>query len=237
MIILPAIDIRNGKAVRLFQGDFSKEEQVADSPLETAISFQQAGAQWLHMVDLDGALAGELVNSRLVLEIAQKTHLQVEVGGGIRSMTDIAYYLERGIDRVILGSIALKSSALVREAVQAYGDKIAVGIDARGGMVAAEGWVKNSTVDYIELARRMEDAGVASIIFTDIERDGTLSGPNIPQLEALNSSVGCNVIASGGIHTREDITALKENDLYGAICGKSLYKGTLDLKDAISLAE
>lgn len=237
MIILPAIDIKNGTCVRLFKGDFAQMEKVAEDPIETALSFQKAGAEWIHMIDLDGALEGRLVNNEIFIEAAKVTGLNIEVGGGLRKVEDIEYYLTHGISRVILGSIALKDAAFVKDAVKEYGAHIAVGIDARNGMVAAEGWVKNSKVDYIELARRMEDAGVRCIIFTDIERDGTLSGPNIPQLEALNTSVDCNVIASGGINDVNDIVKLKEYNLYGTICGKSIYKGTLNLSEAIQASK
>lgn len=237
MIILPAIDIKGGTCVRLYKGEMSTAEKVAESPVETALSFKAAGAQWLHMVDLDGAVAGEKVNSDIFLTVARESGMKVELGGGIRTMQDIEFYLNKGIERVILGSIALKAPALVREAVKEYGSRIAVGIDARDGKVAAEGWVQDSEVDYIELARRMEDSGVKCIIFTDICRDGTLEGPNNPQLNALNSAVSCDVIASGGIANIDDIKRLNADELYGAICGKSIYKGTLDLKQAIEACQ
>ena len=195
MIILPAIDIKSGTCVRLYKGDMETAEKVAEDPIDTAMAFRQAGAEWIHMVDLDGAVAGERVNSEIFISVAQACGLKIEVGGGVRTMTDVEYYLNHGIERVILGSIALKAPLFVREAVKAFGSRIAVGIDARDGKVAAEGWVQDSSVDYIELARRMEDSGVKCIIFTDIHRDGTLSGPNHAQLNALNSAVGCDIIA------------------------------------------
>lgn len=233
MIILPAIDIKSGTCVRLYKGDMETAEKVADDPIETAMVFRQAGAEWIHMVDLDGAVAGERVNSEIFTSVAQTSGLKIEVGGGVRTMADVEYYLNHGIERVILGSIALKAPLLVREAVKEFGGRIAVGIDARDGKVAAEGWVQDSCVDYIELARRMEDSGVKCIIFTDIHRDGTLLGPNHAQLNALNSAVGCDIIASGGISNLEDIQKLHQDKLYGAICGKSIYKGTLNLAQAI----
>lgn len=237
MLIFPAIDIKGGTCVRLYKGDMASAEQVADSYLDTAAAFKAAGAKWIHMVDLDGACAGERKNTHIFTEVAEKSGLQVEVGGGIRTMQDIEYYLSRGISRVVIGSAAVKNPKLVREACKLYGDKIAVGIDARGGFVATEGWVETGTVDYITLAKEMEQAGVRTVIFTDIDRDGMLSGPNLTQLQALNEAVSCNVVASGGIKDRNDIKALAALNLYGAICGRSIYKGTLDLQEAIALAQ
>ncbi|MGI6730491.1 MAG: 1-(5-phosphoribosyl)-5-[(5-phosphoribosylamino)methylideneamino]imidazole-4-carboxamide isomerase [Anaerovoracaceae bacterium] len=233
MIILPAIDIKNGQCVRLTKGDFATVEKVAEDPLETALEFQRQGAKWLHMVDLDGAVEGELINREIFLNVAKKTDLKVELGGGIRSMESIHFYLENGISRVILGSAAVSNPKLVEEAVAKYGDKIAVGIDARNEMVSASGWLDDSNIHYIDLARKMEEVGVNYIIFTDISKDGTLSGPNLEQLSRINKAVDCNIIASGGIHVIDDIIALNEMELYGAICGKSIYKGTLSLKEAI----
>ena len=237
MIILPAIDIKGGTCVRLYKGDMASAEQVADSYLDTAAAFKAAGAKWIHMVDLDGACAGERKNTHIFTEVAEQSGLQVEVGGGIRTLQDIEYYLSRGLSRVVIGSAAVKNPKLVREACKLYGEKIAVGIDARGGFVATEGWVETGTVDYITLAKEMEQAGVRTVIFTDIDRDGMLSGPNLTQLQALNEAVSCNVVASGGIKDIHDIKALAELNLYGAICGRSIYKGTLDLKEAIALAQ
>lgn len=237
MIILPAIDIRGGQCVRLYKGDFATAEKVAEDPLATAQSFAQAGAAWLHTVDLDGAVEGRPVNKAVFEQIVRHTPLKVEVGGGIRNMDTIAAYLDAGVSRVILGSAALSDPALVAEAIELYGsDAIAVGIDAREGMVQAQGWLAASTVHYIDLARAMTEIGVETIIFTDISRDGTLSGPNLEQLTALQQAVGGQIIASGGIRDLEDIKALRAAGLYGAICGKSLYKGTLDLAQAIQAA-
>lgn len=233
MLIFPAIDIQNGECVRLYQGDFATAQKVAENPLETALAFCEAGASWIHMVDLDGAVQGTRVNSPVFLEIAAKSGLFVELGGGIRTMQDIAYYIDNGISRVILGSVALKNAELVREAVRVFGENIAVGIDARDGIVMAEGWVEGSGVGFLDLARRMEQAGVKTLIYTDISRDGMLQGPNLEQLSQFNKAVSCEVIASGGVTTLEDVTALRDAGLYGAICGRSLYAGTLNLRDAI----
>lgn len=233
MIILPAIDIKDGQCVRLTKGDFATVEKVAEDALETARSFQKAGAEWIHMVDLDGAKEGSLKNSEVFLQVAENTGLKVEIGGGIRTMESIDFYLQQGISRVIIGSAAITNQTFVKEAVQKYGDRIAVGIDARNGMVSGDGWLKDSEITYLDLAKSMEAIGVKSIIFTDISKDGTLSGPNLDQLFKINEAVSCDMIASGGIHTMKDIIALKEMGLYGTICGKSIYKGTLSLEEAV----
>ena len=240
MIILPAIDIKDGSCVRLFKGDFSTVEKVASDYLETAKGFESAGASWIHMVDLDGAKEGRPVNTKIYTDVAEKTHLKVELGGGIRSLETIDAYLKMGITRVILGSVALKNPHLVSKAVEKFGsEKIVVGIDAMNGMVATEGWLETSDVNYIDLANKMIEVGVKYFIFTDISKDGTLSGINKEQLSALSEGTKgrCRIIASGGVHTMEDIIACKEMGLYGTICGKSIYKGTLDLAEAIAYAE
>ncbi|MCH5199450.1 MAG: 1-(5-phosphoribosyl)-5-[(5-phosphoribosylamino)methylideneamino]imidazole-4-carboxamide isomerase [Oscillospiraceae bacterium] len=239
MIILPAIDIKDGTCVRLYKGDFATAEKVADNYMQTAKGFASDGAKWIHMVDLDGAKNGTPVNSDIFIDVAKNTCLKVELGGGIRNIDAVEYYISNGISRVILGSIALKNSQIVMEAVKEYGDRIAVGIDSKNGMVAAEGWLEASEVDYIQLALQMIAAGVKNIIFTDISKDGTLSGVNLEQLSALKTATygKCNIIASGGVHTIADITACKKLDLYGVICGKSIYSGTLDLKEAIKVGE
>ena len=237
MLIFPAIDIKNGTCVRLYQGEMSTAEQVANSALEAAGAFNAAGASWVHMVDLDGAVEGVRKNTGIFLEVVQESGLKVEVGGGIRTMADIAFYLENGISRVILGSIALRDALLVRQAVAEFGGQIAVGIDARDGMVAAEGWVETSAVSDVELAKRMEDAGVQCLICTDIARDGMLSGPNLGQLTRIQRAVKCDIVASGGVTNLSDIAALRDCGLYGAICGRSIYKGTLSLREAIQIAD
>ncbi len=240
MIIFPAIDIKDGNCVRLFKGDFSTVEKVASDYLETAKDFETAGASWIHMVDLDGAKEGRPVNTKIYTDVAEKTDLKVELGGGIRNLETIREYLDMGISRVILGSAALKDPKLVSDAVDKFGsEKIVVGIDAVNGMVATEGWLETSNVGYIELAEKMISVGVKYFIFTDISKDGTLSGVNVEQLKALSdATVGrANIVASGGVHTIADIIACKEMGLYGTICGKSIYKGTLDLREAVRYAE
>ncbi len=237
MIIFPAIDIMDGKPVRLLRGDFATAEQVAEDVLTTAKQFARVGCTWVHMVDLDGSLQKKPVNADPILQVVEHTPMKVEVGGGIRTMEDIAFYLDRGVDRVILGSVALKNPELVRQAVDAYGDKIAVGIDAKQGMVATEGWTEDSKMDFIDLAKAMEKMGVATIIYTDIGRDGTLSGPDVQGLDRLNKAVGCNVIASGGVTTITDILVMKDKKMYGTICGKCIYKKTLDLREAVGICK
>ena len=235
MIVFPAIDIMGGKPVRLYKGDFSTAHQVASDALETALDFVRSGAEWIHMVDLDGSLKKERVNSDTFITVAKETPLKVEVGGGIRTMADIDFYVNNGISRVILGSVALKNPGLVQEAVREFGDRIAVGIDAKHGYVATEGWTEGSDVYFTDLAKRMEDIGVKTIIFTDISKDGTLSGPNVKQLVQINNAVSCDITASGGVTDLNDIITLRNKGLYGAICGKSLYDGTLALMDAIGV--
>lgn len=236
MIILPAIDVKDKTCVRLVQGDYSTAHKVAEDPLKTAENFALQGARWIHMVDLDGAKAACPVNEEIFLKVAKESGLHTEVGGGIRSMETIEWYLTRGISRVILGSAAIKNPVLVGEAVRIFGSQIAVGIDARDGAPAAEGWLERSSLSYLELAKKMEQAGVKTIIYTDISKDGTLQGVNLEQLAKLNETVSCNIIASGGVRSIEDIEGCKKLGLYGCICGKAVYAGSLDLREAIEKA-
>lgn len=235
MIIFPAIDIQEGQCVRLVKGDFSTVEKVAADPLETAISFEALGAQWLHMVDLDGARLGKPVNQEIFAEIAQRTHLKVQLGGGIRDFETIEAYIQAGIQRIVLGTAAIRNPQLVKEAVSRYPGQIAVGIDAMHEKVMVSGWLESGDDHYLSLAKAMEKVGVDTLIFTDISKDGTLSGPNFQQLKALQEAVSCQIIASGGIRHLEHLCTLQEMGLYGAICGKSIYKGTLDLAEAINM--
>jgi len=237
MIILPAIDIKDGNCVRLFKGDYRTVQKVAENYMDTARSFEEAGAKWIHMVDLDGAKDASQQNKEIFISVAKSTGLKVEVGGGIRSLDTVEMYLKNGISRVIIGSAAVKNPALVKDAVKEYGDRIAVGIDARGGYVATEGWLESSDVYFTDLAKAMSDVGVKYIIFTDISKDGTLSGVNTAQLDEINRACSANIIASGGVHTIDDIIACRRLGLYGTICGKSIYSGTLDLEQAIEEAE
>lgn len=237
MIILPAVDIMGGRPVRLYKGEFSTASQVAEDALETAVRFERDGAEWIHMVDLDGSLKKERVNAEIFINVAKNTSLKVELGGGIRSLEDVEFYIKSGIARVILGSAALKDPQLVKDAVARFGDRIAVGIDAKNGYAAAEGWTETSNVYFTDLAKQMESMDVKTIIFTDISKDGTLSGPNIAQLKEINNAVSCNIIASGGINDINDIKELKQEQMYGAICGKSIYSGSLSLKEALEVCE
>lgn len=237
MILLPAIDIKDGNCVRLFRGDYATAHKVAEDPLQTACAFRAAGAEWVHMVDLDGAKDAAPKNRDIFLACVAKSGAKIEVGGGIRSMQTVEDYLQNGISRVILGSAALKDPGFVQEAAQKYGEQIAVGIDARGEMVAAEGWLSTSSVHYIELAKKMEQLGVHTLIFTDISKDGMLQGPNLEQLAALQNAVSCHVIASGGVSTLEDIRACRQIGMHGAICGKAIYTGALDLREALAAAK
>lgn len=233
MIILPAIDILDGKAVRLYQGDYATAERVALDPVEAAREFQEAGAKYLHVVDLSGAKSGKTDGYETVKKIADAVNMKIEVGGGIRSIDTVKMYLEGGIDRVILGSAAVNDKNMLIKAVELYGDRIIVGIDARNGKVSVSGWTSDSDIDYIDMAKECENIGVKNIIFTDISRDGSLKGPNTQMLKALSDSVSCDITASGGIKELDDIKTLKEMGLYGAICGKSLYSGTLSLSEAL----
>lgn len=237
MVILPAIDIKDGNCVRLFKGDYGTVEKVAESYMDTAHSFEAAGSEWIHMVDLDGAKDATQQNKDIFLDVAKNTGLKVEVGGGIRTLDTVEMYLSGGISRVIIGSAAVKNPQLVKDAVREYGERIAVGIDAKNGYVATEGWLETSDVYFTELAKAMSDIGVKYMIFTDISKDGTLSGVNAQQLKEINECCAAYIIASGGVHTIEDIRICKELGLYGTICGKSIYSGSLDLKEAVELAK
>lgn len=237
MIILPAIDLLDGKCVRLYKGDYNKDEVVAKDALKTALSFKESGAAWLHMVDLNGAKDGGNANFSIIKQVAAGSGLKVETGGGIRDLTAIEKHLNAGVSRVILGSAALKNPGLVKEAVKQFsGESVAVGIDAKSGFVMTEGWLKSSKVHYLDLAAAMADMGVKYIIYTDIDKDGTLEGANLQQLKELSQKVNVNIIASGGVKDIGDIKAIKALNLYGAICGQSIYKGTLSLTEAISVA-
>ncbi|MGI6202582.1 MAG: 1-(5-phosphoribosyl)-5-[(5-phosphoribosylamino)methylideneamino]imidazole-4-carboxamide isomerase [Eubacteriales bacterium] len=233
MIVIPAIDILGGRCVRLKKGDYATAGEVAGDALETARSFAAAGAEYIHMVDLDGAKAGRRVNHELIAHVIAGCGVPVEVGGGVRTLEDIDWYISRGAGRVILGSAAYRDPELVKKAAARYGDKIAVGVDARGGRVAVEGWTETSDKDYITFAREIEAAGVRFAIVTDIERDGMLSGANTAMLAELKKATNLNLIASGGVRDMADIRALASLGIYGAIAGKSIYQGTLDLKEAV----
>ena len=236
MILYPAIDLKDGQAVRLLRGDMEKATVFNDDPAAQARAFVDAGCDWLHLVDLNGAFAGTPVNGAAVEAIlAACPGTPAQLGGGIRDMGTIAAWLEKGLARVILGTVAVEDPALVREAAAAFPGQVAVGIDARGGRVATKGWAEETEVEATDLARRFEDAGIAAIIYTDIDRDGAMGGPNVAATEALARAVSIPVIASGGVSRLEDLTALKATGVIaGAISGRALYDGALDLGAALA---
>ncbi|MBQ1867991.1 1-(5-phosphoribosyl)-5-[(5-phosphoribosylamino)methylideneamino]imidazole-4-carboxamide isomerase [Selenomonas sp.] len=239
MLIFPAIDIRGGKCVRLFKGDFAQETVFSDKPAEMAKKWEEQGAQFLHLVDLDGALAGKSCNLETVKDILVAVTIPVELGGGIRTLENIDEVLALGVRRVILGSVAVRNPELVKEACAKYGDRIVVGIDAKDGIVAVDGWGVSGDVEVTALAKEMKKAGVKTIIYTDISRDGTLEGVNVEATAKLARESGVNIVASGGVKSTADIEALKpyERDgIEGVIVGKSIYMGTLDLQQAIEIA-
>ncbi len=233
MHILPAIDLKDGQVVRLYKGDFGTVHQVAQDPLETAQAFVQAGARWIHMVDLDGARDGVRQNSEIVRRVAEASGLQVELGGGIRTMEDLEAVFALGVRRAVIGSAAVSRPELVREAVRRFGEQIAVGIDTQNGRVKTAGWVEDSGLDFLAFAKQMEAMGVKTIIFTDIDTDGALSGPSFGRLEALQKEVSCQIVASGGVSCNEDLVRLHEMGLYGAIVGKAYYTGQVNLAEAV----
>lgn len=233
MLLFPAIDLKDGRVVRLHKGDFATVHQVADDPLAVARDFYAAGARHLHMVDLDGAKDGQRKNSAVVQSLAG-SGLKIELGGGIRTMADVEAVFALGVWRVVIGSAAVSDPDFVRAAVERYGgDRVAVGIDTQNGRVKTAGWVDDSGLDYLDFARSMEKLGVTNLIFTDIDTDGMLSGPSYDRLAQLQSAVNCRITASGGVAVNEDICRLAQMGLYGAIIGKAYYAGTLDLAQAV----
>lgn len=240
MILYPAIDLKDGQCVRLKLGDMAQATVFNDNPAAQAKAFEAQGFTWLHLVDLNGAFAGQPVNGAAVEDILDAVSIPVQLGGGIRNLGQIEDWLAYGVARVILGTIALREPDVVREAAREFPGRIAVGIDARGGRVAVEGWAETSDIAAADLARRFEDAGVAAIVFTDIDRDGLLKGLNIDQTLALARGVNIPVIASGGLASIEDVKRLLEPDcaiLDGAISGRALYDGRLDALEALSLIQ
>jgi phosphoribosylformimino-5-aminoimidazole carboxamide ribotide isomerase len=235
LTIYPAIDMRGGNCVRLLQGDYDKETIYGDSPFDMAQTFAADGAEWIHMVDLDGAKDGKRINDRFVIEAAQQLKVKVQIGGGIRSEEDILHYLENGITRVIIGSIAVSNPEFAIEMIKKYGEKIVVGIDAKNGYVATHGWLTTSEVKAVDLSKRFADAGAGTFIFTDIATDGTLSGPNIAAVCEMAEVTGKTVIASGGVSSLADLSALNAEGVKGAIVGKALYENRFTLKEALAI--
>ncbi|MCB6364847.1 1-(5-phosphoribosyl)-5-[(5-phosphoribosylamino)methylideneamino]imidazole-4-carboxamide isomerase [Intestinibacillus massiliensis] len=237
MRILPAIDLKDGKCVRLKKGDYATAEKVAEDAVETAKAFLAAGAELIHMVDLDGAKDGTHANYDVVRRVIAETGAAVELGGGVRSLDDVQHVLALGVRRVIIGSAAVRNPDLVEEAVRQYGARIAVGVDALSGTVRTDGWLEDSGEDFLSFAKLMEGFGVQTIIFTDISKDGMLAGPNFDQLSALRRAVSCGIVASGGVSTLEDVRRLKAAGIDEAIAGKAVYTGALDLAAAIREAK
>lgn len=237
MIVIPAIDIINGKAVRLYQGDYNKKTQVAEDILKTAKSFEEAGAKYVHLVDLDGAKKGEIVNGNIIIKVASSLNIPVEVGGGIRNYEAAKYLINNGVSRVILGTSAIEDEELMTKLIEEFGDKIAVGIDCKDGYLCGRGWLEESSLYYTDFAKRLEKMGVKNIIVTDISKDGTLDGPNIEMLSKLREEVAMNITASGGIRDMNNIKQLNSMNIYACITGKAIYSNTLSLKEAIDFTE
>ncbi len=235
MIIYPAIDIRGGKAVRLIEGDYNRETVFDADPLDAAQRWQSDGAEWVHIVDLDGARDGVRANAELIARIRAEISVSIQLGGGMRGMTDIEAAMKLGIDRIVIGSAAVSNPQLVTEAVAHYGDRIAVGLDARDGMLATHGWTEQSDVSAIDAGRRFADVGGQHIVFTDIGRDGKLEGPNIPALTQMIQRVDTNIIASGGVGSLDDLDAIKAAGAAGVIIGAALYHKRITLSDALAI--
>lgn len=236
MIIFPAIDIIGGQCVRLVRGDYATAAKVAEDPLETAKKFEAAGAEWIHMVDLDGAKAGYPVNTEIYQNIAQNTGLKVEVGGGIRTLETAEKYLSAGVRRVIFGTAAVTDPELCQEAAQAFGEKAAVGVDLRDGMVAIRGWTEKSQFTFESFCDRIREAGICTLIVTDISRDGAMKGANLSLYRTLSAQCDMRIIASGGVSTLDDVRSLRDMGVYGAIIGKAYYTGAIDLSEALRTA-
>lgn len=234
--IYPAIDMRGGKCVRLLQGDYDKETIYADNPFEMAQTFATNGAEWIHMVDLDGAKDGKRVNDAFVIRAAKELGVKVQIGGGIRTEEDIAHYLDNGVNRVIIGSVAVSDPEFAIEMIRKYGEKIVIGIDAKNGYVATHGWLDTSTVKATDLGKRFAEAGAETFIFTDIATDGTLAGPNVEAIVEMAVQTGKGVIASGGVSQLADLSKLlsyEDKGVSGAIVGKALYENRFTLVEAL----
>ena len=236
MILFPAIDILDGKVVRLLKGDYNQVTVYSERPWEFAQDFVSKGCSAIHIVDLDGAKTGDTVNIKTVEKIAQTKGLYSEIGGGIRSMETVERYLEAGISRVILGTAALKDPAFLKEAIRKYDDRIAVGVDLKDGYVSVKGWIETSDKEGFEFMKELEDIGVSTVIVTDISRDGAMKGTNLELYRRISTETGMKVTASGGISTLDDLKALRAMDIYGAIIGKAYYTGAIRLEDALEVA-
>jgi phosphoribosylformimino-5-aminoimidazole carboxamide ribotide isomerase len=235
-IIYPAIDMRGGNCVRLIQGDYEKETVYGNSPFDMAKNFAEQGAEWIHMVDLDGAKDGKRVNDQFVIQAAQKLNVKIQIGGGIRTEEDIAHYLDNGIERVIIGSQVVSDPNFAIEMIRKYGAKIAIGIDAKNGYVATHGWLNTSELKAVELGIRLAEAGAETFIFTDIATDGMLSGPNLEAIQQMAEETGKHIIASGGVSDLSDLLNLQQLlkiGVSGAIVGKAIYEGKFSVAEAL----
>lgn len=237
MKLFPAIDLYDGKAVRLFKGDYNEMTVYSENPIEIARDFEQKGAEYIHLVDLEGAKDGTTPNIDIVKQIANETSLFTEIGGGIRSMETVKKYLESGVDRVILGTAAVNDPEFLEQAVKTYGEKIAVGVDVKDGFVAIKGWVEKSEYDCFEFCAKMQNLGVKTIICTDISKDGAMQGTNRMLYKELSEKFSIDITASGGVSSIDDIKELRKLDLYGAIIGKAYYIGAIDLEEALEAAK
>ena len=237
MNIFPAIDLVDSKAVRLFKGDYDQMTVYSDNPLEVARDFESKGAKLIHLVDLEGAKDGTTPNIETVQKIAKNTNLFTEIGGGIRNIQTVEKYLNSGVDRVILGTAAVKDEAFLKETIMKFGDKIAVGIDIKDGFVAIKGWTENSGIDPYEFTEKMQNLGVKYIICTDVSKDGAMKGTNLELYRELSKKFSINITASGGVSSIKDVAELRKMDIYGAIIGKAYYVGAIDLREAIEVAK
>ena len=237
MFILPAIDLYDKKAVRLYKGDYEKMTVYSENPIEVALAFRAAGAEYIHMVDLEGALDGTTPNFDIVAQVAKESGLKVEIGGGIRTEETVKRYLDVGVERVILGTAALMDEAFLQDMVDKYGAHIAVGVDCRDGYVAIKGWTEVSNVSCEDFLSKLQTMGVRTVICTDISKDGAMSGTNRELYKHLNETFDLNLIASGGVTDLSDIEALRDMGMYGAIVGKAYYTGAIDLKEALEKAK
>jgi phosphoribosylformimino-5-aminoimidazole carboxamide ribotide isomerase len=232
MIIFPAIDLKDGKAVRLSKGDFNKVDIFSDTPWEVAKGFEEKGAEWIHLVDLDGAKDGENKNLDVIKKIRDNVKVKLQLGGGIRTLETAEMLLKSGIDRIILGTAAIENPELLKTLVEKYGEKIAVSVDEKNGKAATKGWLEESSIDAFDLCKSLKETGVKTIIYTDISKDGMMAGPNFDAYVKINE-LGVDVIASGGVSTPEDINILKKADIYGAIVGKAIYLGKIKLEEVL----
>jgi len=231
MELFPAIDLKGGQVVRLTQGDYDRVDVYSDDPVEVALAFKKRGARNLHVVDLDGAKDGKLVNFEVIRRIMEQSGLCIQVGGGIRDEQRIAQYLDVGVARVILGTIAVENFDFMARMVKKYGKRIAVGVDARDGKVAVKGWLETTPLDAMKFCARLDKAGVVTIIYTDISKDGAMAGTNLDVYDRLSYHVGCEIVASGGISSKEEVFILRDMGMYGVILGKALYTGAILLED------